>query len=320
MNSSGKLIVGLGELLWDILPEGKQLGGAPANFAVMSGRLGNHAIIASRLGDDPLGKEAQLRLSGFPVDVSYMETDPEHETGTVSVEIVDGQPRYVFHQPVAWDLLEFTSAWRELAAKADAICFGTLAQRSAVSRQTIHDFLAASSAGCVRVFDVNLRKPFYDRAVIERSLERATILKLNDAEVPEVLSLLGLESDPRLVTDGEPNGEALLAATRRILAAFPLKLVCVTLGKYGSLLATREESARHPGVPVQVADTVGAGDAFTAAMVSAYLESAPLRVLNEAGNRWGAWVASQRGAMPPLPDSVRDSISAAIREAALRAV
>lgn len=316
MNSPRKLIVGLGELLWDLLPEGRQLGGAPANFAVMSARLGNHAVIASRLGQDALGREARQWLSAFPADTSYVQNDPVHETGAVSVELVDGQASYVFHQPVAWDFLEFTPAWHELVEKADAICFGTLAQRAPASRQTIHDVLAASSPSCVRVFDVNLRKPHYDRAAIEGSLALATILKLNDAEVPEVLSLLGMESDPRLTTDGEPDQEALLAAARRLLAAFPLKLVCVTLGKYGSLLVTREAFDRHPGLPVQVVDTVGAGDAFTAALVSAYLQSSSLRVSNETGNRWGGWVASQRGAMPPLSDSVRESIFAAVREVA----
>jgi fructokinase len=313
MSSPQKLIVGLGEILWDLLPEGRQLGGAPANFAVMSARLGNQAVIASCLGEDSLGAEARQLLSGFPVDSSHLQASADHPTGTVSVEFVDGQPQYVIHQPVAWDFLEFTPDWQELAARADAVCFGTLAQRSGVSRSTIQDFLAATVPECVRVFDVNLRKPFYDRDVLEGSLDLATILKLNDLEMPEVLSLLGLTRDPHLASSADP--EALLAGARALLARFPLKLVCITLGKYGSLLVTPDEHDRHPGIPTQVADTVGAGDAFTAALVSTYLQSASLCVLNEAGNRWGSWVASQRGAMPALPDSVRDEISESIRRA-----
>ena len=309
MSEAPRLIVGLGELLWDLLPSGKQLGGAPANFTVMSARLGNHAAIASRIGRDVLGDEARAYLAPLPADLTYLQVDNEHATGSVSVTLHDGQPEYVIHQPVAWDFLECSPEWEALAQCTDAVCFGSLAQRHVVSREAIHAFLAATSDKCVRVFDVNLRKPFYDSQVMAGSLERATLLKLNEIEMPIVMSLLGL---------GENSGAdeaSLLASSRALLNRFPLKLVCVTMGSQGSLLVTREAHHRHHGISTNVVDTVGAGDAFTAALVCFYLRGAPLAVLNEAGNRWGSWVASQRGAMPTLPAKVRDDIDAHISQA-----
>jgi fructokinase len=307
-----KLIVGLGELLWDLLPSGKQLGGAPANFTVMSARLGNRGVIASRVGRDALGDEARSYLASLPADLDWLQTDEVHATGSVSVTLLDGQPEYVIHQPVAWDFLAGTPDWLTLARRADAVCFGTLAQRHDVSRETIHSFLAATSGDCVRVFDVNLRKPFYDARVLTDSLRRATLLKLNEIEMPVVMSLLSLEEN------SGSDEASLLRCARLLLDRFPLKLVCVTMGSQGSLLVTREAHHRHHGIATEVADTVGAGDAFTAALVCFYLRGAPLAVLNEAGNRWGSWVASQRGAMPALSASVREDIGARISQAAVQ--
>jgi fructokinase len=306
-----KVVVGLGELLWDVLPEGKQLGGAPANFSVMSARLGNRAVIASRLGEDALGREARAYLAGLPADLGSIQKDGKQPSGSVTVTLKDGQAEYVIHEPVAWDFLELTPEWKTLAAEADAVCFGTLAQREPVSRKTIHSFLAATRRDCVRVFDVNLRKPFFTRVVIEDSLSKATILKLNDAEMPQVLSLLRLEGGGE-VGAATPDSSTLRKGARALLEAFPLQLVCVTMGGSGSLLMTREGFDQHPGIPIEVADTIGAGDAFTAAFTSYYLQGAPLKVLNEAGNRWGGWVASQVGGMPALLESTREEIERAI--------
>ncbi len=311
MSAQRKVIVGLGELLWDLLPEGKQLGGAPANFSVMSARLGNRAVIASRLGNDALGREASAYLATLPADLESIQKDPKQPTGSVSVTLKEGQAEYVIHEPVAWDFLEFTPEWKQLAAAADAVCFGSLAQREPVSRRTIHAFLAATRRDCVRVFDVNLRKPFYTRVVIEDSLSRATILKLNDAEMPQVLKLL------QLLKAGEdapatPDAGFLRQGARRLLDEFPIQLVCVTMGGSGSLLVTRETFDRHPGIRIEIADTIGAGDAFTAALTSYYLQGAPLPVLNEAGNRWGSWVASQAGGMPALSEEKRAEVEQAI--------
>jgi len=306
-----KVVVGLGELLWDVLPEGKQLGGAPANFSVMSARLGNRAVIASRLGEDALGREARSYLAGLPADLGSIQKDGKQPTGSVTVTLKEGQAEYVIHEPVAWDFLEFTPEWKALAAEADAVCFGTLAQREPVSRKTIHSFLAATRRDCVRVFDVNLRKPFFTRVVIEDSLSKATILKLNDAEMPQVLSLLRLEGG---VGGGlvAPDASALRKGARALLEEFPLQLVCVTMGGSGSLLVTREGFDEHRGISIDIADTIGAGDAFTAALTSYYLQGAPLKVLNEAGNRWGSWVASQVGGMPTLSEEPREEIERAI--------
>ncbi|HLY43418.1 MAG TPA: carbohydrate kinase [Terracidiphilus sp.] len=302
-----RLILGIGELLWDLLPEGPRLGGAPANFTVMAGRLGNHAAVLSRIGRDDLGRKAVETLDPLPADTSHLQIDPAHETGSVTVAFHDGQPEYVIHQPAAWDSMELSDEWVQLAERADAVCFGSLAQRSRESRQTIQTLAAQTPATCVRVFDVNLRAPFYSSEVLQESLELATVMKMNDAEVVLVMSLLGLPAD------AEASGETLQQSCGRLLAEFPtLHMVAVTRGCHGSFLMTRDEWNQHPGVPTRVADTIGAGDAFTAAMTHYMLRGADLETLNEAGNRWGAWIASQSGAMPDMSEQVRLSITSAI--------
>lgn len=301
------LILGIGELLWDILPDGPRLGGAPANFAVMAGRLGNHACILSRIGRDDLGRQAIDRLDPMPVDTSCLEVDPAHETGKVTVSFENGQPEYTIHEPAAWDFLELSDEWVRLAERANAICFGSLAQRSLKSRQTIQTLAAQTSDTCIRVFDVNLRAPFYSEEVIQESLELATVLKMSDEELPQVLDLLGLPMDD------EPASDSLRLGSERLLREFPaLSTVAITRGSHGSLLVSREDWNEHPGYPVTVADSIGAGDAFTAAITHYLLRGAGLATLNEAGNCWGSWMASQKGAMPALPESVRTEISLSI--------
>lgn len=327
-----RLILGIGELLWDILPGPRLggipmendvpastteeetgrvalLGGAPANFTVMAGRLGNHAAILSRIGRDDLGSMAIDKLNPMPVDTSLIEIDPAHETGRVTVEFANGEPHYTIHEPAAWDFMKLTDEWIQLAARADAICFGSLAQRDAVSRQTIQTLAAQTSPSCIRVFDVNLRPPFVFAEIIEQSLELATVVKMNDEELPKVLQLLGLPAVH------EPGDAALRPGAERLLAEYPtLKMAAITRGGRGSLLVTRDEWDDHPGFPVKVADGIGAGDAYTAALTHYLLRGAPLKRLNDAGNRWGGWIASQSGAMPALPDDVRVAIAAAIEQ------
>src|ERR1700758_3777262 len=192
------LILGIGELLWDLLPEGPRLGGAPANFTVMAGRLGSHAAILSRIGRDDLGRKAVDLLDPQPADTEFLQVDPVHETGRVTVAFQNGQPHFTVHEPAAWDFLELSDEWVSLAERADAICFGSLAQRSLESRQTIQTLAAPTKARRVRVFDVNLRAPFYSSEVVQESMELATVMKMNDAEVPLVLGLLGLQAlDPQ---------------------------------------------------------------------------------------------------------------------------
>jgi len=302
-----KMILGIGELLWDVMPQGMQLGGAPANFAVMAVRLGNHAAILSRIGRDELGRKAVKQLEPLPAYTSFLQVDPAQETGRVTVSFEHGQPGYTIHQPAAWDFLELTGEWVQLAERADAVCFGSLAQRAAESRRTIQALVAQTPASCVRVFDVNLRTPFFSGEVIQQSLELATVLKMNDTEAPQVLELLGLPISE------ESAPELLRLAARRLLREFPsLGMVAVTRGAHGSLLVTREEEHEHPGIPVHVADTIGAGDAFTADITHYLLRGASLTTLNEAGNRWGAWMASHSGAMPALPEAVRAEIASGL--------
>ncbi len=316
----GLSVVGLGELLWDELPGGRRLGGAPANFAVMAARLGVHGILASRLGQDEPGHAARELLAGLPVDSHFLQTDMERATGTVSVTFEDGQPQYTIHAPAAWDALELTPEWVELAEGADAVCWGTLAQRGAISEETIHEFLAATRLDCLRIFDVNLRKPFYTEEAVSRSLRKATLLKLNDGEMPLLLSLgsLGVATEYTPAND-TARADSLITDARQVLAAHRnLQLIAITLGAHGSLLVSRNEVVRHRGIVTAVVDTVGAGDAFTAALAVHRLSGASLSAQSEAANRWGAWVASRAGAMPELGESTRVQIEQEIRKAAVK--
>jgi fructokinase len=299
MTNAKYTIVGLGELLWDLLPSGKQLGGAPANFTYITNLLGDTGIPASRVGRDPLGDEALQRLGQLGLTGAFIQRDSIHPTGTVNVEIDNGgQPRFDISEQVAWDCLEWTPAWQRLAREADAVCFGSLAQRSSQSRSTIRSFLNAACPEAVRIFDVNLRQTFYTAQVLTESMKLATIVKLNQEELPKIMRLFELENR------GEED------SSRRLLSSHDLKLVCVTRGNGGSLLVSAHERSEHPGFKVKVADTVGAGDAFTAALVFGYLRSMPLAQITETANRVGAWVASQSGATPaPKPGGLAQTLT-----------
>jgi fructokinase len=282
-----KKVVGLGEVLWDILPGRRCLGGAPANFAYITTLMGNQGIVASRVGEDSRGVEALRRMEEVGLNIDVVQTDPSHPTGTVNVEIDgNGQARFDIAHPVAWDFLEWTPTWQTLAQDADAICFGSLAQRSNDSRATIQKFLRATSPETLRVFDVNLRQHYYSKEVLGESMRLADIVKLNDEELPKVMSLGGLpHKDER-------------SSAQKLMDTFDLKLVCITRGGRGSLLVRGGDVSEHPGFRVSVADTVGSGDAFTAGLVHEYLHGASLTLMNEVANLVGAWVASEVGAMP----------------------
>jgi fructokinase len=285
-------IVGLGEILWDMLPSGRQLGGAPSNFAYISTLLGNEGAVASRVGDDALGHEAVAHLAKVGVSTAAVQVDLQHATGTVQVEVDgNGQPTFHIAENVAWDFLEWTPDWRELAEQADAICYGSLAQRSEVSRSTIRQFLAATRRDAVRIFDVNLRQAFYSSDVLAESMKIAEIVKLNHDELPRVMQILGLDH-----RDDVSSAKALIESDG-------LRLVCITRGERGSLLLNDRSHDEHPGYRVPVRDTVGAGDAFTAALIYEYLRGASLTKMNETANRMGAWVAGRTGAMPTPADA-----------------
>ena len=283
-------VVGLGELLWDLLPDGKQVGGAPANFAYHAQALGARGAIVSCVGDDALGHEIVERLRGFGLDVDRVAVDGAHPTGTVSVEL-DGQgkPDYTIHEQVAWDFLPLAPDLRELAKRTDAVCFGSLAQRSSVSRDTILQFLGATPSGCLKVFDINLRQSYFDAATIRASLGLSDVLKLNDEEVPIVADLLAMPGAEPAVLD-------------QLMETYALRMVALTRGERGSLLLTRDEAVQHPGcTPPEMADTVGAGDCFAAAVAMGLLRGDALADVSAQANRLASYVCSRKGATPPMP-------------------
>lgn len=283
------VVVGLGEVLWDLLPTGAHVGGAPANFAYIAGVLGARSMLVSRVGDDDLGTSATALLETAGIDVRTVQVDATYPTGTTVVEVAtDGTARYRIVENVAWDHLTWTPELAQVAAEADAVCFGTLAQRTAESRRTVHSLLEHTGPDCLRVLDVNLRPPFFDRDVLIESLQRASVVKLNEEEVPFALESSGACAQ----TDIE--------AAKVLRERWRLKAVCITRGPNGSVIATEEEVAVHPGQAVDVVDTVGAGDAFTAAMTLGLLKQAPLSRVIEAANTVACWVVSKSGAMPAM--------------------
>lgn len=323
--------VAIGELLWDLLPTGARLGGTTANYAILSSRLGANSALVSCVGQDDLGREALRRLmtvssglaskeaAGGRFDASAVQVSQTLPTGTVSVTLdAAGRPRYEINQPVAWDGIEAEPALLALARQAGVVCFGTLAQRLPTSRTTIRAFVEATPDAGVRVCDLNLRKPFCTEEVVRWCLEHASLIKVSDEELPEVGRLLGMQAigkgfphegdgDDALTADAAQSAEALLELSPGC------DLVAITLGPHGSLIASRKESwDRHPGFPVEVVDTIGAGDAFTAGLVHAYTRGASVRQMNMVSNLCGSYVASHSGATPELSTELLLSIKSAL--------
>ncbi len=313
-------VVGIGELLWDIFPDGRrELGGAVANLAYHASLLGDRGVLASRVGRDAGGDDLVARLRALGVDGRYLQRDADHPTGTVDVALNDGLPSYTIHEPVAFDHPRLDRGWRELAARTDAVTFGTLAQRTTGAAAVIGAFIAACPPRCVRLFDVNLRQRFWSAAVLDASLDAATAVKLNDQELPLVAGALGMPAGD------EP---AMLAA---LLERYRLRVACLTRGARGCLLVGAPDHgagagapgaacaaggpahnvaseavcrAEQPGIHVPVADTVGAGDAFAAALLYHVLRGGDLRRTAAAANRYAAFVATRRGATPAVPEPV----------------
>jgi len=303
-NNPHPLVVGLGELLWDLFPKGKQLGGAPANFAYITALLGDCAVVASRVGDDRLGQEALWHLKSNGLNINHVQRDRQHPTGSVRIELdVKGQPEYHFTENVAWDFMEFSEDWISLARSTHAVCFGSLAQRGPVSRATIKAFLCAMPSFAIGIFDVNLRQSYFNSEVLRDSARFAKVLKLNHEEFPRFLDLMQCPLKNSERTD--------VAAARWFCKEFGIQLVCITRGPNGSLLVTASSQHEHPGFRVKIADTVGAGDAFTATMVHHALRGSSLAEINAAANRMGAWVASQEGAMPPADPEILKEVRTA---------
>ncbi len=292
------LVVGLGELTWDLLPDGKQLGGAPANFAYIAHLLGNESIVASRVGSDDLASEALRRLERMGISTEYVQSDRDHPTGTVGVEIGErGEAIFCVNQNSAWDYLEWTESWEELAALVDIVSFGTLGQRHDKARETIIRFVESTRADALRLFDINLRHSFFNSECLAKSLELAKVVKLNQEELAIAAELLTLEAGDEL------------SMSRQLIERFDVDLVAVTRAEHGSLLITAEDTSDHPGFQVEVRDTIGAGDAFGAGLAHYYWRGAPLGVIGEAANRMGSWVASEQGATPEVNGKWKERVN-----------
>lgn len=289
-----RYIVGMGEALWDILPEGKQIGGAPANFAFHVSQFGLESRVVSAVGRDKLGQEIhetfkEHHLQGLIEDVPY-------PTGTVQVTVDDnGIPTYEIKEGVAWDNIPFTPSLEQLARETRAVCWGSLAQRSAMSRETINRFLDTmpDNDGRFKVFDINLRQRFYTKEIIHSSIKRCNILKINDEELATINWLFGY-----------PN-MSLKDLCPFILGKYNLEMLILTCGVNGSYVFTSGDVSFVETPQVEVADTVGAGDSFTGALVAGLVQGLPIRQAHERAVKVSAYVCTQHGAMPVIPDELK---------------
>lgn len=292
MNTAKPVVVGLGEVLWDVFPDGPRFGGAPANYACHAASLGADSRMVSAVGRDDLGERALQALRDQGVETSEVQRS-DYPTGVVHIQLdVEGKASYEFLDNTAWDHLEWLTELASLAERTAAVCFGTLGQRSRDSRETIQRFVRATPVSCLRIFDINLRPPFYANDTILESLHIANILKLNDDELPIVAKLCGL---------GGTNRDMMRSLAER----FDLQLVALTRGASGALLVRGEQASDHAGVATSVIDTVGAGDSFTAAMTLGLLAGRDLESINDRASRVAAFVCSQAGATPSLPSELQ---------------
>ena len=281
-------IVGLGEALWDCLPDGKKLGGAPANFAYHAGQFGFDTLAVSALGEDALGEETIAALEEHKLN--YLMPRIPYPTGTVQVTLDEqGIPTYNIREGVAWDNIPFTPEIEEVAKTCQAVCFGSLAQRSVVSRETIGKFLDATPSDCVKIFDINLRQSFFTKEIIEASMRRCNILKINDEElvvVSRMFELPDLDEEKRC---------------KQLIKDYNLDILVLTCGTNGSYVFTADKSYYQPTPKVEVADTVGAGDSFTGSFCAALLKGKSIPEAHELAVKVSAFVCTQNGAMPILP-------------------
>lgn len=286
-------IVGIGEVLWDCLPEGRKIGGAPANFAYHAGQFGFRSLAVSAIGDDRLGKEIKENFDQRSLDYKLETVD--FPTGTVQVTLDDkGIPCYEIMENVAWDNIPYSSELDDIAHNCKAVCFGSLAQRSEVSRGTINRFLDAmpESDDAYRIFDINLRQHFYSKETIENSLSKCNVLKINDEELVVVSVILGCE------------GMSQEDACRKILNDNGLKILILTCGTEGSYVFSKDEMSFQNTPKVEVADTVGAGDSFTGSFIASILKGRSISDAHRRAVEVSAYVCTQNGAMPVLPDEL----------------
>lgn len=289
-----RFVVGLGEALWDCLPEGKKLGGAPANFAYHAGQfLGqDNTLAVSALGEDSLADETEASLKEH--GLNYLMPRVPYPTGTVQVTLSgDGIPTYDIKENVAWDNIPFTSEIEEVARNCKAVCFGSLAQRNVVSRENIHRFLDATPADCMKIFDINLRQQFYTKEVIQASLRRCNVLKINDEELVLIGRMFGY---PGLDIENK---------CWLILGKYDLDMLVLTCGTNGSYVFTPGQMSFQETPKVEVADTVGAGDSFTGSFCAAILEGKPVAEAHKRAVQVSAFVCTQNGAMPVIPEEMK---------------
>lgn len=288
-------VTGIGEMLWDVFPSGKRLGGAPVNFACHCRQLGAEAYPVSCIGLDEPGAEIKEALASLNVDSSYVAEDAGHPTGTVQVTLdANGKPSYEICEGAAWDFVPISGQLDDFAQKADAVCFGSLAQRNVVSRTTIRRFLKMMRPGTLKIFDVNLRQQFYSKEIIAESLELSNILKLSDEELPVLAEMFRISGSVQEQLDA-------------LIKTFDLKLIAYTRGPDGSLLVSPEETSNHPGCPGDAVNSVGAGDSFTATLCMGLLNQKPLSEINEHANCVATFVCSQDGATPLLPEEILEA-------------
>lgn len=303
-----KLVIGLGEVLWDVYPDVALFGGAPANFALHASYLGAHAHIISAVGVDPLGTRALEWLVSKNQPANHIFVDPKHPTGNVQVTLdQSGTPTYHFATDVAWDYLTFPDASFDLASKSDAICFGTLAQRSKISAQSIANLLDSTSKQCLRVFDVNLRQDFYSAEVLNAGLLRANVLKLNREELPIVLKSLNISPEESPSNDLQDQVQLHQSNCQSLIDRYNLHTVALTLGSDGSMIYHDGRWDVKPGSPIdaaEVIDTVGAGDSFSAALIMGLLHGEDLSKIHQRAARIAAYVCTQRGAVPLPPEDL----------------
>ena len=287
----GKMVVGIGEALWDLLPEGKKIGGAPANFAFHVSQLGLSSCVVSAVGEDALGSEIldNFSANGLCTHIAIVP----YPTGTVQVEIEDqvGVPQYVIREGVAWDNIPFTPELKALAQRTTAVCFGSLAQRSSFSRATINRFIDTmpKDEDSLIVFDVNLRQGFFTKEILDQSMTKCNVLKINDEELVVISRLLGYP------------GTDLRSTCRDLLDRYHLRMLILTCGVSGSYIFTPESMTYQATPEVEVADTVGAGDSFTAAFVASIIRGMSVSEAHRRAVDLSAYVCTQSGAMPALP-------------------
>lgn len=287
------VVVGMGEALWDVLPEGKKIGGAPANFAYHVSQFGLTSCVVSAVGPDALGKEIQENLTSK--GLNHLIAEVPYPTGTVQVEIDQaGVPQYEIKENVAWDNIPYTSQLESLAKRTQAVCFGSLAQRNVVSRETINRFLDAmpQTEDSLVVFDVNLRQGFYNKEILCNSMKRCNILKINDEELVTVSRMFGYP------------GIDLQDKCWILMGKYNLKMLILTCGINGSYVFTPGNVSFQPTPKVDVADTVGAGDSFTAAFIASILKGKSVAEAHSIAVRTSAFVCTKDGAMPVLPSDL----------------